>query len=52
VAEAVEMHKHIPKAHLWVVPNGWHMPHAGGGKEADFIGKSLEFLGGEWRQER
>ena len=52
VAEAVEVHKHIPKAHLWVVPNGWHMPHVGGGKEADFIRKSLEFLGGEWREER
>lgn len=48
VSQAWEMYQHIPNAHLWVVPNGWHLPHVGGAKELDFIARSLEFLQGGW----
>ena len=52
VAQAFEIYKHIPKAHLWIVPNGWHMPHVGAQNEVDFTRKTLEFLNGKWSKER
>ena len=45
VAEAVEMHKQIPNAHLWVVPNGWHIPHAGWRKGSGFYQKESGVFG-------
>ena len=52
VSQAWEIYKSIPNAHLWIVPNGWHMPHIGGANETDFIRKTLEFLKGDWNKER
>lgn len=52
VAQAFEIYKHIPNAHLWVVPNGWHMPHVGAQNEVDFTRITLEFLNGKWSKER
>jgi len=52
VAQAWEMYKNIPNAHLWIVPNGWHLPHVGGLNEIDFKRRILEFLNGEWNKDR
>ncbi|MEG3659393.1 alpha/beta hydrolase [Arenibacter palladensis] len=52
VSQAWEMYNSIPNAHLWIVPDGWHMPHIGGANETDFIRKTLEFLKGDWNKER
>lgn len=52
VSQAWEIYKSIPNAHLWIVPNGWHMPHMDGANETDFIRKTLEFLKGDWSKER
>ena len=48
VSQAWDMYQNIPNAHLYIVPNGWHLPHAGGLNEADFIRRTLEFLNGAW----
>ncbi len=51
VTQAWEIYQSIPNAHLWVIPNGWHMPHLGA-NESDFIRRSIEFLRGDWSKER
>ncbi|MEP6738546.1 MAG: alpha/beta hydrolase [Chryseolinea sp.] len=48
VAQAWEMYKNIPYAHLWIVPNGWHLPHVGASNGTDFTSRTLEFLNGDW----
>jgi pimeloyl-ACP methyl ester carboxylesterase len=48
VSNAWEMYQHIPKAHLWIVPNGGHTPTGDKKNEADFIRRINEFLKGEW----
>lgn len=50
VSQAWEMYQHIPNAHLFIVPNGWHLPHVGGANEKDFTRRTLEFLKGEWKE--
>jgi pimeloyl-ACP methyl ester carboxylesterase len=52
VAQAWEMYQNIPNAHLWIVPNGWHLPHVGGLHEIDFNRRTIEFLNGEWDKSR
>ena len=52
VSQAWEMHKNIRNAHLWIVPNGWHLPHLGGSNEVDFNRRVLEFLNDEWKKGR
>ncbi len=52
VSQAWEIYKNIPNAHLWIIPNGWHMPHSGVVYENDFIRKTLEFLTGDWNKNR
>ena len=45
VSIPLEMYRSIPKAQLWIVPNGGHVPisqHA-----AEFVRVALEFLGGK-----
>lgn len=49
VSQAWEIHQNIAGAHLWIVPNGWHLPHVGS-NEADFIRRTSEFLGGDWKE--
>jgi pimeloyl-ACP methyl ester carboxylesterase len=51
VAQAWEIYRSIPDAHLWIVPNGWHLPHVGGQEEI-FIRRTLEFLNGDWNRNR
>jgi len=48
VSNAWEMFTTIPNAHLFIVPNGWHMPHEGALNSADFTRRTLEFLNGDW----
>lgn len=48
VSQAWEMFQHIPNAHLYIVPNGWHMPQSGTLNSADFARRVMEFLKGEW----
>ena len=50
VSQAWEIYQSIPNAHLWVIPDGWHMPHLGA-NEGEFIKKTLEFLRGDWSKE-
>ncbi|MBA3283569.1 MAG: alpha/beta hydrolase [Nitrosopumilus sp.] len=50
VSNALEMYKYIPKAYLWVVPNGGHVPTSIKKNEGDFIRRSLEFLRDEWER--
>ena len=48
VSNAWEMYKHIPRARLWIVPNGGHVPPVVPGNENDFTRRTLEFLQGKW----
>lgn len=52
VSQAWEIYNGISDAHLWIVPNGWHVPHMGAQNETDFIRKTLEFLKGDWHKQR
>ncbi|MES2795267.1 MAG: alpha/beta hydrolase [Bacteroidota bacterium] len=52
VSQAWEIYKNIPNAYLYIVPNGWHLPHVGGANEIDFIRRTLEFLKGDWNKGR
>ena len=45
---ALEMHKNIPGAHLWVVPHGGHIPSYDKQGEPDFLRRVTEFLRGAW----
>lgn len=49
VSLAFELHAAIPKAHLWVVPNGGHGP-VFGDRAPRFAEAALSFLRGEWRE--
>lgn len=48
VSQAFSIYQHIPKAHLWVVPNGWHLPQVGQSNTPDFTRITLEFLRKSW----
>ncbi|WP_336518270.1 alpha/beta hydrolase [Pollutibacter soli] len=48
VSQAWDMFQTIPNAYLYIVPNGWHLPHTGPLNGADFTRRTLEFLNGEW----
>jgi pimeloyl-ACP methyl ester carboxylesterase len=48
VTNAWEMYRNIPKASLWIVPNGGHVPSAIAANRDDFIRRVLEFLHGDW----
>jgi len=50
VSQAYEMFENIPNAHLYIVPNGWHLPQVGRLNGADFMRRTLEFLKGEWNK--
>lgn len=47
VTNAWEMYRNIPKASLWIVPNGGHVPNAIPANRDDFIKRVLEFLHGD-----
>lgn len=44
VSNAWEMYQNIPKANLWIVPNGGHVPIEIPGNQEDFVRQVLEFL--------
>jgi pimeloyl-ACP methyl ester carboxylesterase len=48
VSNAWEMYQHIPKAHLWIVPQGGHVPHIKPGNGEYFNKIVLEFLRGDY----
>jgi dipeptidyl aminopeptidase/acylaminoacyl peptidase len=48
VFNAWEMYNHIPKSHLWVIPNGGHSPPGDPVNQADFVRRTVQFLKGEW----
>jgi pimeloyl-ACP methyl ester carboxylesterase len=48
VSNAWEMFRNIPKARLWIVPHGGHVPPVIPGNENDFTRRTLEFLQGKW----
>ena len=48
VSNAWEMFQHIPKARLWIVPHGGHVPPALSGNGEDFTRRVMEFLQGKW----
>src|SRR5262249_3103709 len=48
VGLAMEMYAAIPRAYLWVVPNGGHGPIFGGAA-ATFRETALAFLRGDWK---
>ena len=48
LTNAWEMFQNIPQAHLWIVPNGGHLPQVGPSNEEEFIRHVLEFLRGDW----
>jgi len=50
VTNAWEMYQNIPQAHLWVVPNGGHVPIMEPGNQNDFIRRVLEFLRDDWER--
>lgn len=47
---ALEIFDAIPQAHLWVVPNGGHVPITGP-RAAPFSATVLEFLSGAWTRD-
>ena len=48
VSNAWDMYQNIPKAHLWVVPNGGHVPFAVPGNQDEFVRRVVGFLQGDW----
>ncbi len=50
ITNAWEMYQNIPQAHLWVVPNGGHVPFMEPSNQNDFIRRVLEFLRGDWER--
>ena len=50
MSNALEMYNSLPRANLWIVPNGGHLPHLNSSNHADFTRRALEFLGNEWKK--
>ncbi len=48
VSNAWEMYQNISKAHLWIVPNGGHLPQVGPKNQVEFLRRVQEFLQGTW----
>jgi pimeloyl-ACP methyl ester carboxylesterase len=48
VSNAFEMYKRIPTSHLWIVPQGGHIPPSDTKNEIDFTRRVMEFLNGDW----
>ncbi|MEM1176969.1 MAG: alpha/beta hydrolase [Acidobacteriota bacterium] len=49
VEQALALHTGIAESHLWILPNGGHLPIFGD-DSAEFVRRSLAFLRGEWTQ--
>lgn len=48
ITQALEMHRSIPSARLWIVPNGGHLPYLAQENHVDFVRRVTEFLEGKW----
>ena len=48
VSNAWDMYRHIPKASLWIIPNGGHIPMEIPANQKDFLRRILEFLREDW----
>jgi pimeloyl-ACP methyl ester carboxylesterase len=48
VSEAWEAYTGIPKARLWIVPHGRHLPYLAAANRDDFVRRVTEFLDGKW----
>jgi pimeloyl-ACP methyl ester carboxylesterase len=48
VSGAWEMFEHIPNARIYLVPNGWHIPHIGAENSAEFLRRAIAFLEGDF----
>ena len=48
ITQALEMHRSIPAARLWIVPNGGHLPYLAQENHVDFVRRVTEFLEGKW----
>jgi pimeloyl-ACP methyl ester carboxylesterase len=48
VSLAFELHRAIPRSHLWIVPNGAHGPVFGDSAPV-FAAAAMAFLAGKWR---
>jgi pimeloyl-ACP methyl ester carboxylesterase len=44
ISNALQMYQSIPNAHLWIVPNGGHLPHLDKENNADFLRRVTDFL--------
>jgi pimeloyl-ACP methyl ester carboxylesterase len=51
VKNAWEMYQYIPKANLWIVPSGGHVPEAVPANRDDFLRRTKEFLRGDWEKQ-
>jgi pimeloyl-ACP methyl ester carboxylesterase len=48
VTNAFEMYQNIKQPHLWIVPNGGHMPHLDPANQNEFLRRISEFLKNDW----
>ncbi len=48
VSNAFEMYESIKQPHLWIVPNGGHMPHLDSANQNEFLRRVSEFLKNDW----
>lgn len=47
LSQAVQMFRSIPRAHLWIVPNGTHLLHLDPANRDDFVRRATDFLEGQ-----
>lgn len=50
VSNAFEMYENIKQRHLWVIPNGGHMPHLDPAIENEFLRGISDFLKNNWER--
>lgn len=50
VSNAWEMFEHIPKARIYLIPNGWHAPHKGVENSTEFLRRIIAFLKGDFEK--
>jgi pimeloyl-ACP methyl ester carboxylesterase len=50
ISGAWEMFQHIPNARIYIIPNGWHIPHKGTENSAEFLRRTIAFLKGDFEK--
>lgn len=51
ISQPLDLFQAIPGAHLWIVPNGGHLPHLVPENRDDFLRRVTAFLAGTWKEE-